>query len=924
MNVDDQVAPMEIPDDEAIDMHVSQTQLPDEMIMMENSMEIGKETLQSQILSTGDAARPPIAENQPQQDNNLKSSSHEENDQPQPVQQPKDVISDKIESNVKPQLEEEEEIQPPIEEEYEDIDLHISQTQYDPDYDITQSADKALAMTADIYKAMLMEDGDDDDSIFPAEDAGIQVSATSFGISSHAESNFSETSYQSISIIREKVPVIPPNNGDAEKPTADNNAMIPPAMNVQEEPLSVYDIASTVSPPKASPEVPNDPDAGRSAYTCKNNNKNNNFLISNIFQQDHKAETPTQLDTFYKPSPSPSKKPLSGNLAGENVIGVNLEIETEDNEDWIDAKVHARNDERSNIVATSFVDRVNKHAHQTLTSSATVAAPTLAHKSSSASTTMGSWQTVSKADFRSTNRLLLEQQPQTGEDEDFQRSVSVLETVAAQTGSSTAITKEQQQKDSITEDDKVLRLKQEFQRKLEELLQMKADLEKLTTDKKSSDQPESARVSEKEKVDVINLVDSNVEVQIGTMDCAEILMNMVAADKSVSNGHYQVETKQPDIFLQIDTISPTTATGSGVASTGSTRKYNTFWNMKQSPSVIAPVEVEFGDKLSGSHNKMRRKYATSSPHGTIPIATTGGGTASSSSKEMTKHLFALPGKDDDDDWMDDSCSSDSDISGKKVSIKQDAKNAKVNATTSSINNQNKNKSVIPDKIEVNKQTTKPMTTSESSIPVAVSPNKKTVKIIDHHEEEASRKQGVNIESIPVDIPAVFVNEGIPRIWSEAWAELEEYGWYWTKGKKLIDFYYIRPYAKAANPFVLGQDYFISTDDVIKFLKKFAIEKKKTKHVQQQPPPPPAVVPVPSTTLAVNPAMQPSTNSINKSNISTKKPGNKHANKRQSVLEDTDDDILNDDEVKTSQANSSAVTKAKGENIFLSSIIVWLP
>lgn len=71
------------------------------------------------------------------------------------------------------------------------------------------------------------------------------------------------------------------------------------------------------------------------------------------------------------------------------------------------------------------------------------------------------------------------------------------------------------------------------------------------------------------------------------------------------------------------------------------------------------------------------------------------------------------------------------------------------------------------------------------------------------------------------IPASFLHYGIPAIWSELWASLEHVGWHWTKGRGLIDFFYLKPGIDRVLPkeHKLGVDYFTSTDDVVDFVQQ---------------------------------------------------------------------------------------------------------
>lgn len=68
------------------------------------------------------------------------------------------------------------------------------------------------------------------------------------------------------------------------------------------------------------------------------------------------------------------------------------------------------------------------------------------------------------------------------------------------------------------------------------------------------------------------------------------------------------------------------------------------------------------------------------------------------------------------------------------------------------------------------------------------------------------------------VPVTFLTEPVPKVWSDVWSMLESVGWHWTKGKGLIDFFYLKPSVpKAQKPFSLGIDYFGSADDVLNFV-----------------------------------------------------------------------------------------------------------
>lgn len=88
------------------------------------------------------------------------------------------------------------------------------------------------------------------------------------------------------------------------------------------------------------------------------------------------------------------------------------------------------------------------------------------------------------------------------------------------------------------------------------------------------------------------------------------------------------------------------------------------------------------------------------------------------------------------------------------------------------------------------------------------------------EHDAENKQPA-VESVTREhsiIPAVFYTR-IPSVWVEVWNSLELLGWTWKPGKGLVDFFYIKPGAKPQRPFVKGQDFFCSTDEVFRYLRE---------------------------------------------------------------------------------------------------------
>ncbi len=757
------VTNMEIIDEEVIDMHISQTQLPeDEVIPLQSLIGKPQDTSASQIQS--DDANTRDVKNLETLGGLVGINDHEEDGD----FKPNDLV--RCLTNIEATKVDYVENKSFAIGDYEEIDLHISQTQYDPDYDITQSADKALAMTGQIYKSILNEENDD--SIFPSEIA----SAPTLPSMGPSFDDLSDNSHQSISVIRVPVPMSVPIRIAEQATSNDPN-------KANDEPMSVYDIPSTLSPPnpllQQLPKILPEP-AGE--------NNCNNYLLTNLYEEDHKPDTPTQIDNYYKVSPlkaSPSKKPaiIAASLmdSGEKLSIINLEEETQpDNEldDWIDAK-------KPVIMAPPVTEASTWEGSKV----AFVGATTDHHQFLSSSSTLGTWMSITKSTTSGTKDIVPNKI-----DEDVQRSMTVLETVVAQQPLAECIGSENQD---------VLRLKLEFNRKLEELLRMKADLEQLS---RGSNMTTNLLITETTNKD-----------GFGTLDCADILVNMLTTNSSSHCESRQEHDQNGHVTID----SGANMSSTSAPNTGSTRKFNTFWNMKQLPTPEAAV-IEPGLEISSSHNKMRRRFASTSPCDPKPIQ---------NKKDTTSKLFSLPGQENNDDWIDDSSNDSSPAikqNSNKIALKKNngSSSLKPNLNAdSNLTDTSAAGAVSADMDLVTLNRTQVITSNSSgSSPTGSNVIKKTVKIMDHTEEAQPL-----VVDVPIDIPAVFVHEGIPRIWSEAWKELEEYGWYWTKGRGLIDFYYIRPYAKPGNPFKLGQDFFTATDDVVKFLKKFAIEKKQPLH-----------------------------------------------------------------------------------------------
>lgn len=69
-----------------------------------------------------------------------------------------------------------------------------------------------------------------------------------------------------------------------------------------------------------------------------------------------------------------------------------------------------------------------------------------------------------------------------------------------------------------------------------------------------------------------------------------------------------------------------------------------------------------------------------------------------------------------------------------------------------------------------------------------------------------------------DIPRTMTLSTLKAMrWADIWKALEAVGWHWSKGRLLVDFYYIRP-GRQARGGQEGSDYFIAPEDVLSFLK----------------------------------------------------------------------------------------------------------
>lgn len=71
-----------------------------------------------------------------------------------------------------------------------------------------------------------------------------------------------------------------------------------------------------------------------------------------------------------------------------------------------------------------------------------------------------------------------------------------------------------------------------------------------------------------------------------------------------------------------------------------------------------------------------------------------------------------------------------------------------------------------------------------------------------------------------DIPKVLTHSFMESAkFQNVWCVLEYYNWYWQKGKGLVNFYYIRPDCAPSEPYKLGLHYFITEEDVLRYINE---------------------------------------------------------------------------------------------------------
>jgi hypothetical protein len=95
--------------------------------------------------------------------------------------------------------------------------------------------------------------------------------------------------------------------------------------------------------------------------------------------------------------------------------------------------------------------------------------------------------------------------------------------------------------------------------------------------------------------------------------------------------------------------------------------------------------------------------------------------------------------------------------------------------------------------------------------------------------------------LPTDIPASFLEEGLPPKFSALWHQLTDLGWYWKRGGGIVSYYYVRANCDTKKPHVQGEHYFVDEDAVVSFLRKL-LDKIRPLYIKPIPTVPTSVSP----------------------------------------------------------------------------------
>lgn len=341
-------------------------------------------------------------------------------------------------------------------------------------------------------------------------------------------------------------------------------------------------------------------------------------------------------------------------------------------------------------------------------------------------------------------------------------------------------------------------LQDEYARKLQELLAMKKTIESASKSKNSLSVPSSVAKEAKPGASS-NKEHDNVSFGFGTLECANILIDINKSIEDTSNNvassPLMVDVSSPARFPDIVGLKSSDGISANNTSSAPSRKFNTSFAALPSSSKVTPNEPKdnipntSGERLSSG--KFRRRYAATNNLSPDPTAKSAVIDLSASEK-----LFEFPGAEEEEVDLSSTTNKKQEVQLKRDNIKNFANDA-----------------VSDEDEEFDEHQTKATSSVQKDSIIALSTNQKAVKIMNINKDEALLKH----------LSAQLLHNGLPQKWAKLWSQLESVGWYWTKGKGLISFYYIRPNAKGANPYVMNRDYFPSGEDVVKYLKQFVYE-----------------------------------------------------------------------------------------------------
>lgn len=378
---------------------------------------------------------------------------------------------------------------------------------------------------------------------------------------------------------------------------------------------------------------------------------------------------------------------------------------------------------------------------------------------------------------------------------------------------SSGTTKNSSSSSDITSND-VDTLKELYEKKLNELEELKKAMEMAAQSSVKADEP----IKKKESQD-----DGFQASQLPTEEYAKILTslaNTTAPSATTAQTDNQEKAKQSKEVVTAKKVLETSSNrsgGSGAFGSGwdddsgpliaaPQRKFNTF--AKISSPVSATKTGNDGIELNSTEkvSKFRRKFAGGTP--TAPNGPSSLSREVDSSPEKRRIHFDFDLTDTaPPDFEDEKEVKKIVEKGKEKEKEKAEKTQEKVADSNSKRDTKEDPKVIEKKKEIKDIVASVESATKQSDKKKSDSASKVVPALPSSSERGVRDY----------IPVSFKEGKVPQKFAEVWPVLESIGWRWTKGKGLIDFYYIRPDAKAAPPFVLNQDYFSTTDDLLAYV-----------------------------------------------------------------------------------------------------------